>query len=60
MNKTKKFITKRIRITKTGKLMRRKSGQSHYNAKKSGGKVRARKLAKTVTPSDVKTINRFI
>lgn len=31
--KTNKSFTKRIRVTKNGKLMARKPGQGHYNAK---------------------------
>lgn len=33
--KPNKSILKRIRITKTGKLVRRKAGQNHFNAKAS-------------------------
>lgn len=32
----KNSITNRIRVTKTGKLMRRKMGLDHFRAKKSG------------------------
>ncbi len=35
MVKPNKSILKRIRVTKSGKLMRRKSGQNHFNAKES-------------------------
>ena len=35
MSKPNKSIRKRIRITKTGKLLRRKAGQDHFNAKES-------------------------
>ncbi len=34
--KTRKSIKKRFKITKNGKVLRRKPGQSHYNSKKSG------------------------
>ncbi len=34
--KPNKSILKRIRITKTGKLVRRRAGQDHFNAKESG------------------------
>lgn len=33
--KTNKSFTKRIRVTKKGKLVARKSGQNHFNAKES-------------------------
>lgn len=38
--KTHKAISKRIKITKTGKMMKRKGGQDHFNARDSGNKVR--------------------
>lgn len=31
----RKAVTKRIKITKTGKLLRRRAGQNHFNAKAS-------------------------
>ena len=34
--KTNKSYTKRIRVTKNGKLVARKAGQDHFNAKESG------------------------
>lgn len=34
--KTNKSYTKRIRVTKKGKLVARKSGQDHFNAKERG------------------------
>ena len=38
--KTRKSLTKRFKITKTGKVLRRASNQNHYKAKKSGDKIR--------------------
>ncbi|MEK9184333.1 MAG: 50S ribosomal protein L35 [Patescibacteria group bacterium] len=34
--KTNKSFTKRIRVTRTGKLLVRKAGQDHFNAKERG------------------------
>lgn len=31
--KTNKSYTKRVKVTRTGKLVARKSGQNHFNAK---------------------------
>lgn len=46
--KTNKSYTKRIKVTKRGKLIVRKPGQNHFNAKESGtqqiAKGRAQKL----------------
>jgi large subunit ribosomal protein L35 len=43
--KTRKSISKRMKITKTGKVLRRKPGARHYKAGKSSG--RRRKLRGT-------------
>ena len=40
--KTNKSYTKRIRVTKKGKLIVRKKGQNHYNALDSGSKRMAK------------------
>ncbi|MGA2418098.1 MAG: 50S ribosomal protein L35 [Candidatus Staskawiczbacteria bacterium] len=40
MNKTKKALVKRFKITKNGKILRRMSGQNHYRSKKSGERKR--------------------
>ncbi len=57
--KTNKSYTKRIRVTKNGKLMARKPGQNHFNAKASGstrsGKRRAVELTLTA-----KVVRRFL
>jgi len=34
--KTNKSFTKRLRVTKNGKVIGRKPGQNHFNAKESG------------------------
>jgi large subunit ribosomal protein L35 len=49
--KLRKSILKRFKITKTGKILRRRSGLDHYRAKKSGERVRkSRKWVKVSTP----------
>ncbi len=40
MNKTKKALIKRFKITKTGKILRRIVGQNHYRSKKTGEQKR--------------------
>lgn len=34
--KTNKSYTKRLRVTRTGKIIARKAGQDHFNAKERG------------------------
>ncbi|MSU74499.1 50S ribosomal protein L35 [Candidatus Kaiserbacteria bacterium] len=41
--KTNKSYSKRIRVTRNGKLMARKPGQNHFNAKQSGTQRRAKR-----------------
>jgi len=59
--KTNKSILKRIKITKNGKILARKSGQSHYNAKESRRKTQLGK--KGLSPLYIasnKDISRFL
>ena len=46
--KTNKSYTKRIRVTRTGKLVARKAGQNHFNAKASGAKRNSKRRAISV------------
>lgn len=49
--KTRKSITKRFKITKNGKILRRKPGQNHFRAKKTGNKKMAlRKFIEVSVP----------
>lgn len=41
--KTNKSYTKRIRVTKNGKMLVRAKGQDHFNAKASGAKRNAKR-----------------
>jgi ribosomal protein L35 len=49
--KTNKSYTKRLRVTKNGKIMMRKAGQNHFNAKESrrGQMDRRRSFPFTIT-----------
>ena len=51
MNKTNKSYSKRIRVTKNGKLVVRAKGQNHFNAKASGNKRRAKRASVTLNLS---------
>ena len=52
----KKFIRSRIRITKSGKMMRRKRGQGHARALKSRQLIRRRRPDTEIASVDKKTI----
>ncbi len=47
--KTNKSYTKRIRVTRTGKLMVRVKGQNHFNAKQSGSARSAKRRSVTIS-----------
>lgn len=44
--KTKKSVIKKIKVTGSGKLLRRSSGQNHYNSRDTGAQTRAKRLDK--------------
>jgi len=41
--KTNKSFTKRLKVTKNGKILSRKAGQNHFNAKESGSQKQNKK-----------------
>jgi len=57
--KTNKSYTKRLRVTKNGKIIGRKAGQNHFNAKQSGSTRLGRKRTQTITMSN-KDRSRFL
>lgn len=57
--KTNKSYTKRIKVTKNGKLIARKAGQNHFNAKKSGTSRLNRKRPQAITMT-ARAKNRFL
>ena len=57
--KTNKSYSKRIRVTRTGKLMARKPGQDHFNAKQSGSERSAKRRSVSLSLS-ARTRRRFL
>lgn len=55
--KTNKSFSKRLKITKNGKIKARKPGFNHFNAKQSSTKRMAGRLMKDVTFTN-KVLNR--
>lgn len=41
--KTRKALVKKIKVTKNRKVLRRTTGQNHYNSKETGAKGRKKK-----------------
>lgn len=58
--KTRKSITKRFKITRTGKILRRATGQDHSRAKKSGNKKRAGRKWILLSKPETKKIKRLL
>lgn len=58
--KTRKSIQKRFKITKNGKILRRKPGQTHYRAKMSGEEKRQTKKWVEVHQSEAKKIKKAL
>ncbi len=57
--KTNKSYTKRIKVTRNGKIVARRAGQNHFNAKQSGTTRLNRKRTQSLTMS-ARAKNRFL
>jgi len=53
--KTKKAVSKRFKITKTGKVKKRTCGQGHFNARETG-KVKRNKRSDTIASKTLKKL----
>lgn len=49
--KTNKSFTKRLRVTKKGKILSRAPGQNHFNAKRSGSEIQRKNRVGTIEMS---------
>ena len=59
-NKPHKGLKKRVKVTATGKILRRKSGKAHLMSSKSGN--RRRRLGKPgqISAADAKRVRRLL
>ena len=57
--KTNKSLSKRIKITKTGKMLVRNSGQNHFNAKESRSSQTNHKRSREIFMKN-KDISRYL
>lgn len=60
MTKTRKSIAKRFKITKNKKILRRHTGQDHFNARDSGNKTRKKRQMQVVGSADRKKVRKYI
>lgn len=58
--KTRKSILKRFKITKTGKILRRATGQDHFRAKKPRKLIREKRKWVELSKAEAKIIKRFL
>jgi len=58
-SKTNKSFQKRFKITKKGKVLARKPGQNHFNAKEGGSKTMSKKGLASFNIS-TKNLSRFL
>ncbi len=59
MNKTNKSYSKRLKVTRKGKVIQRIAGMGHYNAKESRKKQLARKRTRIFRVSK-KTLKHYL
>ena len=58
--KAHKTISKRVKVTKTGKIMKRKAGQDHFNSRESGNTTRNKRRDISVSTSYDRNIKQLI
>lgn len=54
--KTHKTVSKRIKITKTGKMIKRKGGQGHFNSRESSKVTRNKRSDLAVAAQYIRNI----
>mgnify|MGYP001585472313 CR=1 FL=1 len=60
MNKTRKALVKRFKITKNGKIMRRLTGQNHYRSKKTGEQKRKGRKWVTLSKTEAQKLKKYL
>jgi len=58
--KTKKSYTKRFKLTKTGKVLRRSTGQDHYRSKKTGKQIRQKRRWVELSAPLAKKVKKYL
>ncbi|MEK7211232.1 MAG: 50S ribosomal protein L35 [Patescibacteria group bacterium] len=58
--KTNKTVSKRFRITRTGKILKCKCGRGHFNARESGNVTRAKRKLVSMSQSYHRAIKEAI
>ena len=58
--KTHKALAKKVKITGTGKVLRRTTGQNHFNAKESGKTRRSKRSDMRIPRAEEKSMRRSL
>lgn len=58
--KTNKSVKKRFKVTKNGKVMRKRAGKSHLMASFTGARVRKLRRPVCLAPGDAKVYKRML
>jgi ribosomal protein L35 len=58
--KTKKCVSKKVKVSSTGKISRRHSGQNHFNAKESGKTRRNKRRSQGLNAKDTQNVLRAV
>lgn len=58
--KTKKSVAKKFKLTGSGKVKRRATGQNHYNTRDTGSMVRAKRLDQNVKSVDARNVKKAL
>ncbi len=58
--KTHKSVTKRVRVTKNGKVIKRKNGQGHFNSRESSNTTVSKRRDLQVNPTYSRNIKAMI
>lgn len=58
--KTYKALTKRVKMTKSGKILARAKGQDHFNTTESGNTTRNKRRDKTLNKSMSKNMKKYL
>lgn len=58
--KTRKSLIKKIKITGSGKLKTRATGQNHYNSRNTGSQTRAKRMNNDIYAAVAKNIKKAL
>lgn len=56
----KKSVSKRIKLTKTGKVLRRAMGQCHFRSKKRTTQLKRKKIDRKISDLSKKIIKKYL